>query len=56
MATFYVETTSLNRRFEAEDWDVQWGLVIFYDAQNHKVFAVKSETVKEITLQPAKKE
>ena len=52
MPKFYVQTTGLERMLDAEDWRVEWGLVIFYEAHNQKVFAVQAETVKQITMQP----
>ena len=54
MAQFYVETVDLNRMVDAEDWNVSWGLLIFYNDKNEKVLAVKAETVKEISRQPPK--
>jgi hypothetical protein len=54
MAQFYVETTDVETTVDAEDWGVEWGLLIFWDSERRKVLGLKAETVKQISRQPPK--
>ncbi len=56
MRRYYIETTDIKRMVDAKNWGIEGSFLVFYGAENYKVLAVKADTVKEITLQPADKE